>query len=245
MLFFNTRFWKLILAALLAVPAAPVGAWDELCMRFPIGKTWFAGRFYVIHEFNVDGDHVPERILGPDFSGPDWRAVKDRFNELDASLAEAERSIVEAVSLQFPIEDLMGESKRQRAIKEATAVRNELRAERDRLMENIPPATPRIGNLNRVNLDLSPAVAKKSGTILAGQTKCVSISDIPVGGPFYVLLKADLSPTLWDFLVCKTHPTNPRQWYLNQERPYSRIEYKAWGHVWTRDGFHCQFDREY
>ena len=244
---FNARFGKLILAALLLVPVAPAGAWDEVCMRLPLGKAWLSGRLALVHEFKAnDDDQVPEKVLGSDFfvkpGVGDWRDVKDRFNELDVLIPESFQRVAEARSRQFPPEDLAGSSKWGRGVKEATAARDALIDERSRLMRRVPAAWHRIRNLLNTNSSLSPAVATTSGTILAGQTKCLSLRDIPLGAPFYVAFRATGQPT---YIVCDTHPTNPHQWSVSQNRPYSKLEYIAWGHLWDNDKHYCRFEKEY
>ena len=243
---FNARFRNLLLAALLAVPAAPVGAWDKVCMRLPLGKAWLSGRLALVHEFKLNGDQVPQKVLGSDFfvnpRAGGWRDIKDRFNELETLIPESVRRIEEAVALTFPWDDLAGSSKRRRAIKEATAARDALVDERDRLLRAIPTAGRRIRNLLNTNAESSPAVATTSGTILAGQTKCISLRDVPIGDPFYVAFRAT---GLERYIVCDTHSINPHQWYLNQNRPYSTIEYIAWGHLWGNDKHYCRYDKEY
>ena len=193
---FNARFGKLILAALLLVPVAPAGAWDEVCMRLPIGKAWLSGRLALVHEFKTnDDDQVPEKVLGSDFflkpGAGDWRDVKDRFNELEALIPESFQRVAEARSRQFPPEDLAGSSKWGRGVKEATAARDALIDEQTRLMRRVPAAWHRIRNLLNTNYSLSPAVATTSGTILAGQTKCLSLRDVPLGAPFLCRVQGD------------------------------------------------------
>ena len=246
-MFFNARFRNLLLAALLAVPAAPVGAWDKVCMRLPLGKAWLSGRLALVHEFKVnDDDQVPEKVLGSDFfvkpGVGDWRDVKDRFNELETLIPESFQRVAEARSRQFPPEDWAGSSKWGRGVKEATAARDALIDERTRLLRRVPAAWHRIRNLLNTNSSLSPAVATTSGTILAGQTKCLSLRDVPLGDPFYVAFRAT---GLERYIVCGTHSINPHQWYLNQKRPYSTIEYIAWGHLWGNDKHYCRYDKEY
>ena len=240
---FNARFRNFLLAALLAVPAAPAGAWDELCMHFPLGKTWFAGRFYLIHDFQLDGLKVPARILGEDFGPHNWRKLKARLNQLDALILEAKQSIKDAEALYFPWYDLEGPGKRKRAIKKANATARALIDERRVLVDSAYNATFRIRDpLYNADRTLTPAASKKSGTILAGQTRCISLRDVPIGAPFYVMVKENSQEM---FTMCDTHSSNPHQWYLNQKRPYSRIEYQAWGHVWDDDGLHCRYNKEY
>ena len=38
-------------AAAMLLPAAPAAAWEQVCMKFPFGKAWYAGYLVVVHGF--------------------------------------------------------------------------------------------------------------------------------------------------------------------------------------------------
>ena len=56
----------LAFAAAAILPAAPAGAWDQVCMNLPLWKTWFAGSGYVVYDFptasgKIPGSYYPEK----------------------------------------------------------------------------------------------------------------------------------------------------------------------------------------
>ena len=55
----------LAFAAAAMLPAAPAGAWDQVCMNLPLWKTWFSGNFHVVYDFStalgeIPGSYYPE-----------------------------------------------------------------------------------------------------------------------------------------------------------------------------------------
>ena len=57
-------------AAAMLLPAAPAAAWEQVCMKLPLWKTWFAlESFHVAYEFDPSigrptGYHVHEEVEG-------------------------------------------------------------------------------------------------------------------------------------------------------------------------------------
>ena len=42
------------------LPAAPAGAWEQVCMKLPLWKTWFSGTFHVVYDFpTTPGGDLP------------------------------------------------------------------------------------------------------------------------------------------------------------------------------------------
>ena len=52
-------------AAAVMLPTAPAAAWEQVCMKLPLWKTWFAGTLNVLHGFRA-GDEIPSSYVGPD-----------------------------------------------------------------------------------------------------------------------------------------------------------------------------------
>ena len=43
----------LAFAAAAMLPAAPAGAWDQVCMKLPLWKTWFSANFHIVYDFST------------------------------------------------------------------------------------------------------------------------------------------------------------------------------------------------
>ena len=64
-----------------------------------------------------------------------------------------------------------------------------------------------------------------SGNFAANQSQCVDIRHIPNGQNFVVLVH-----TTWEAIAhCSTHSSNPNIWYTQQQRPFRKIWWQAWG----------------
>ena len=79
---------------------------------------------------------------------------------------------------------------------------------------------------------------KESPRISVNQTRCVDISDIPNGQPFFVYATPYLG---WNSVLCKTHHSNPNPWYVQQSRPYRDLMYEGWGSLQSA---RCEFKHE-
>ena len=49
----------LAFAAAAILPAAPAGAWDQICMKLPLWKAWVSGNFHVVYSFPTSSGKVP------------------------------------------------------------------------------------------------------------------------------------------------------------------------------------------
>lgn len=72
----------------------------------------------------------------------------------------------------------------------------------------------------------------QSGSILANQTRCVSVSALPEGEPFFVLLDVH-GKAGRRYVYCEIHERTARRhpWYHQMSRPYRKMVYHAWGGV--------------
>ena len=82
----------------------------------------------------------------------------------------------------------------------------------------------------------------QSGEFPANQSRCVDIrrgvnGSVPMGTAFFVYMQAAGGKAV----LCKTHHSNPNPWYIQQERPYQELWYKAWG---TTGHPRCEFTHE-
>ena len=49
----------LAFAAAVLLPAAPAEAWEQVCMKLPLWKTWFAGYGRVVYDFPTASGEIP------------------------------------------------------------------------------------------------------------------------------------------------------------------------------------------
>ena len=49
----------LAFAAAAMLPAAPAGAWEQVCMKLPLWKTWFSGNFHIVYDFHTYLGEIP------------------------------------------------------------------------------------------------------------------------------------------------------------------------------------------
>lgn len=81
---------------------------------------------------------------------------------------------------------------------------------------------------------------KRTGNILAGQSKCLDISDLPEGTAFFAYVS-----TTWfsgnRYGLCSPHSSNPFRYYLQTERPYREMWYETTGVEWSPK---CEFTHE-
>ena len=156
-----------VLAAALA-PVSPAAAWQQVCMKLPLGKAAFSATLNVVHGFNP--------ALGIPTA---YRAHGQNYHH-----------------------GLPGE----------------------------------LGPFERPN----PAngLITSNGYILANQSKCVDISEVPEGDYFIVYVDPSWNGNA---RLCATHPSNPHRWYAQTRRPYHTLWYEAWGAVWSPE---CEFKYE-
>ena len=163
----------LVFAAVAALaPVRAANAWDEVCVKLPLWKTWFSAKFAVVHDFDqsADGSLPAKHPLSPGSRPHDFSDV-------------------------------------------------------------IPNST-----------DTDAKSAVYSGKIAVNQSRCVDISGIPNGEPFFVFVLVDsASISSSSGVVCETHPSNPNRFYNQQNRPYSKMWFESWGPVW---GPKCKFTNE-
>ena len=50
----------LAFAAAAMLPAAPAGAWEQVCMKLPLWKTWFSGNFHIVYDFHTYLGELPD-----------------------------------------------------------------------------------------------------------------------------------------------------------------------------------------
>ena len=64
------KFIPAIVAAVFALtPVHTADAWDEVCVHFPLWKTWFSGKFIVVSGFDSENDSLPAKF-GPNLNRP-------------------------------------------------------------------------------------------------------------------------------------------------------------------------------
>ena len=148
------------------LPAAPAGAWDQICMKLPLWKTWYAANFHVVHSFHTNAGDIPNA-----YYMPERRASMKLPNELGGTYNSR--------------------------------------------------ADGRI----------------KSPGIAVNQTKCVDITEIPDGEPFFVYIH----PPLRKRRPPQNHHSNLDKWNHQQNRPYRTLNYESWGGVAHAK---CKFTRE-
>ena len=136
-------------------PAQNAAAWDEVCVKFPLWRTAFVGRFLVIHNHDFYAG-------APSF-------VPDR----------------DYPRLSVPI------------------------------LKSVPGPRSR-----------GARQALYSGDFTAGKSRCVSIRHVTNNSSFAVFAQ-----TTWGqaTTLCSTHSSNPNIWYNQQQRPYRKIWFEAWG----------------
>ena len=49
----------LAFAVAAALPAAPAGAWEQVCMKLPLWKAWISGNFHVVYDFSTHLGKLP------------------------------------------------------------------------------------------------------------------------------------------------------------------------------------------
>ena len=49
----------LAFAAAAMLPAAPAGAWDQVCMKLPLWKAWFSSNFHIAYDFPTASGKIP------------------------------------------------------------------------------------------------------------------------------------------------------------------------------------------
>ena len=149
------------------LPAAPAGAWEQICMKLPLWKTWYAANFHVVHSFHTNrGNDIPNSYYVPE----------------------------RRASMKLP--DELGGTYNSRAD----------------------------GHI-------------KSPDIIVTQTRCVDITEIPDGEPFFVYIH----PHAGNAALCETHRSNPNKWNHQQNRPYRTLHYESWGGAAHAK---CKFTRE-
>ena len=208
----------LAVAALLAAPVRPAHAWDEVCMHLRFGPTWFSGHLVVIHDFEPGPrGQIPTRVNTPHYRGEEvsaeqyWQDDPDILNNMDELGAHDQELSRQESDLRWSLPSILGRVHNYDAVRGA-------------FDENAPPAR---GELF-------------TGTILAGQTRCVSIGHLRRGEPFYVMLNVH-GKSGPRHVVCGTHSSNRNWWYPQRSRPSSKIVWHASGSVGDP---HCWYNNE-
>ena len=157
----------LAFAAAAMLPAAPAGAWDQVCMKLPLWKAWISGNFHVVYDFPTYLGKIPDsyRVWAP---GGGHEVIPRALGGDSRLLAE--------------------------------------------------------GHIG-------------SSTIHVNQTRCVDISKILQGKPFFIYF----SPHLGTATLCETHSSNPDKWYHQTNRPYRTLNYESTG---TTGHARCRFTHE-
>ena len=259
-------FGKLIPAVLSALlfiaPVSPAAAWDEICVKFAAG-VGYAGHFNVIHGFEprddgkMPGRAVADGLMGT--SGLSPRDFRNRMGALAAELAnaraeeenarpEAERLLRELSETNTWDPDYYANSRYAASAERILHQRQQARENAQKRLNGLTSSLTWIPGIvhNPPDVfaeDAPPARgAVRSGRIAFPNTGCVSIRDLPMGEPFYVLLYADKKIGS-RHVVCGTHSSNPNWWYRNRPNQWTqKLEYNARGSLLSP---RCEYAGEY
>ena len=175
----------LALSLFLSMLTAPTAvAWDKVCVRLPLGKSWLVPQLHVVSHFpawdtrrNIQLDHLPGVANG-----------ESHHNDRSGSRYD------------YDIPSGFGVDRGVRA----------------------------------------SGPLKRTGNILAGQSKCLDISDLPNGTAFFAYVSTTFAGGERHAL-CSTHSSNRFRYYLQTERPYREMWYESWGAEWSPN---CEFTHE-